>query len=144
MPSHRPPPKNISDTLFNSHTISENNRGVDGILDPVLNIAVVQWAQFIEHDLVKTVVRTMGNNCPIECCDADLADAPPRYTHPACSPLKIAGNFGKYITCLSYVRSAIGVHQNCHFGPANQVCNNRLDILVSHVYDKTNKNVSHL
>lgn len=126
MPSHRPPPKNISDTLFNSQLysdISENKKSVDGILDPVLNIAVVQWAQFIEHDLVKTVVRTMGNNCPIECCAHDFSDAPPRYTHPACAPLKVTGNFGKYITCLSYVRSAVGVHPSCHFGPANQVCN---------------------
>lgn len=126
MSSHRPPPKNISDTLFSSHTVysnSENNRRVNEILDPVLNIALVQWAQFIEHDLVKTVVRTMSNNCPIECCERDMSDAPPRYTHPACSPLKVIGNFGKYITCLSYVRSAIGVHPNCHFGSANQVCN---------------------
>lgn len=34
---------------------------VEGRLDGSKNIALVQWAQFIEHDLVKTVVRTMGN-----------------------------------------------------------------------------------
>lgn len=125
MPSHRPLPKNISDTLFNSHKLSSNIgehiQSADGILDPILNIAVVQWTQFIEHDLAKTVVRTMSNDCPIECCERDMSDAPPRYTHPSCSPLKVTGNFGRYITCLSYVRSAIGVHPNCHFGPANQV-----------------------
>lgn len=125
MSTHRPQPKNISDTLFNAHSFNSDgsdNRSVDGILDPILNIAVVQWAQFIEHDLVKTVARTMGNNCPIECCERDMSDAPPRYMHPACAPLKITGNFGKYITCLSYVRSAIGVDPHCHFGSANQVC----------------------
>ncbi|XP_037029524.1 peroxidase isoform X1 [Bradysia coprophila] len=125
MPLHRPQPKNISDALFNSITLSSDidktKYSVDGILDPIHNIAVVQWAQFIEHDLVKTVVRTMSNDCPIECCERDMSSAPPRYTHPSCSPLKVAGNFGKYITCLSYVRSAIGVHPNCHFGAANQI-----------------------
>ncbi|KAJ6637386.1 Peroxidase [Pseudolycoriella hygida] len=123
MQLHRPQPKNISDTLFNSHPLyGENSRNADGIiLDPILNIAVVQWAQFIEHDLVKTVYRTMSNNCPIECCERDMSDPPPRYIHPSCSPLKVSGNFGKYVTCLSYVRSAIGVHPHCHFGAANQI-----------------------
>lgn len=135
MQSHRPQPKNISDALFNSIPFPGNNLSADGIFDPIHNIATVQWAQFIEHDLVKTVVRTMGNNCPIECCEQDMSSAPPRYTHPSCSPLKVTGNFGKYITCLSYVRSAIGVHPNCHFGAANQVCNFWLDFFflsVSH------------
>lgn len=123
MPSNRPSPKNISDTLFNSYAPpGETNRSVDGILDPILNIAVVQWSQFIEHDLAKTAVRTMSNNCPIECCEHDMSDPPPRYIHPSCSPLKVSGNFGRFVTCLSYVRSAVGVHPSCHFGPADQVC----------------------
>lgn len=60
--------KVISDSLY---TLAENDLvhsgghnikiSREGILDLNKNIAVVQWAQFIEHDLVKTVVRTMGN-----------------------------------------------------------------------------------
>lgn len=59
--------KQISDSLF---TLAENDLAAEngrnkkisreGILDANKNIALVQWAQFIEHDLVKTVVRTMG------------------------------------------------------------------------------------
>lgn len=124
MKSHHLHPKNISDALVSSiESSGELHDSKRSSLDHVHNIGVVQWAQFIEHDLTKTVVRTMGNNCPIECCERDMSSAPPRYTHPSCSPLKVTGSFGKYITCLSYVRSAIGVHPNCHFGAANQVCN---------------------
>lgn len=59
-----PLPKHISDTLFasNSRDIAQDNRerSPEGVLDENRNIAIVQWAQFIEHDLVKTVVQTMS------------------------------------------------------------------------------------
>lgn len=59
----RPIPKTISDCLFAA--ASDVPQGVrqndEGVLDSHRNIAVVQWAQFIEHDLAKTVQRTMGN-----------------------------------------------------------------------------------
>lgn len=32
----------------------------EGLVDSERNIALVQWSQFIEHDLVKTVFRTMS------------------------------------------------------------------------------------
>lgn len=32
----------------------------EGLLDHERNVALVQWAQFIEHDLAKTVFQTMG------------------------------------------------------------------------------------
>lgn len=62
----------------------------------------------------------LGNNVPIECCSRDLSNAPPRYIHPACAPLKVQSN-DRHIACLNYVRSAIGVDENCKFGPAQQV-----------------------
>lgn len=61
----RPLPKTISDSLYTSSISSDVPPGVckshEGVLDSSRNIGVVQWAQFIEHDLAKTVQRTMGN-----------------------------------------------------------------------------------
>lgn len=34
----------------------------EGILDRKLSLSVAQWAQFLEHDLSKTVVRSVGTN----------------------------------------------------------------------------------
>lgn len=61
-----------------------------------------------------------GNNKPIECCSEDLSGAPPRYIHPACSPLKIDNSISR-VNCLNYVRSALGINGDCKFGAANQV-----------------------
>ena len=47
----------------------------------------------------------------------------PRFHHPACEPLikkDIANNYGRD-TCLSYVRSALGVGNKCTFAAPDQV-----------------------
>lgn len=68
MDQSRPLPKTISDILY---AASENDlnqpqsdkleRNQEGIVDSYRNVGMVQWAQFIEHDLAKTVQQTMGN-----------------------------------------------------------------------------------
>lgn len=60
-----PPPKNISDQFFeltrpNFDIIDQKCATYEGLLDKERNVALVQWSQFIEHDLVNTVVRTMS------------------------------------------------------------------------------------
>lgn len=60
-----PMPKNISDQFFeltrpSAGSIEQESATYEGTLDEERNVALVQWSQFIEHDLVKTVVRTMS------------------------------------------------------------------------------------
>lgn len=59
----QPLPKTISDSLYSdfvSKRAKQSAADDDGPVDRVRNIGVVQWAQFVEHDLAKTVFRTMG------------------------------------------------------------------------------------
>lgn len=60
-----PAPKNISNTFFkltrpDVNLINEETATYEGVVDEERNVALVQWSQFIEHDLVKTVVQTMS------------------------------------------------------------------------------------
>lgn len=60
-----PPPKNISDDFFELSRpdlalINNENATYEGVVDEERNVALVQWSQFIEHDLVKTVFQTMS------------------------------------------------------------------------------------
>lgn len=60
-----PPPKNISNSFFemtrpDANLIDNNAATYEGVVDKERNVALVQWSQFIEHDLVKTVFQIMS------------------------------------------------------------------------------------
>lgn len=60
-----PSPKNISNGFFeltrpDLDLIVNNSATFEGVVDAERNVALVQWSQFIEHDLVKTVFQTMS------------------------------------------------------------------------------------
>ncbi|KFB41126.1 AGAP009033-PA-like protein [Anopheles sinensis] len=114
-----------------------HSRSVDA-RDATRSVALVQWSQFIEHDLAKTTVQTMHDGVDIECCSAEHGQLLPRYRHPSCKPLQVPEDDPYYrtyrTTCLNYVRSALSVGDGCRLGPANQLnqATDRLDL--SQVY----------
>lgn len=60
-----PSPKNISNSFFeltrpDVSLINEETATYEGVLDEERNVALVQWSQFIEHDLVRTVFEVMS------------------------------------------------------------------------------------
>lgn len=63
-----PLPRSISSALFVSglesiERLNENKFKAatsEGVLDNKLSLSVAQWTQFIEHDLSKTVARSMS------------------------------------------------------------------------------------
>lgn len=68
MDEQLPQPKNVSDVFFEltrpePNDIRDEVATFEGLLDAERNVALVQWSQFIEHDLVKTVFQTMSE-CP--------------------------------------------------------------------------------
>lgn len=124
------------ENLPDPRTVSNKFHGLlaQGRKDNKHNVALVQWTQFIEHDLAKTTVQTMHDGTDIECCTSDHSSVVPRYLHPACKPLHIMENDTYYkthhVTCLNYVRSALSLGDTCHLGQANQLnqATNRLDL----------------
>uniref|UniRef100_A0A182NBC7 Uncharacterized protein n=1 Tax=Anopheles dirus TaxID=7168 RepID=A0A182NBC7_9DIPT len=103
--------------------------------DAMRSVALVQWSQFVEHDLAKTTVQTMHDGTDIECCTGEHGQLLPRYRHPACKPMPVSEDDPYYrtygATCLNYVRSALSLGANgCHLGPANQLnqATDRLDL----------------
>ncbi|XP_055636626.1 peroxidase [Toxorhynchites rutilus septentrionalis] len=121
-----PHPRNVSSKFHASLA--------DGRKDSLHSVALVQWTQYIEHDLAKTTVQTMHDGTDIECCTDEHNTVLPRYLHPSCKPLYIAENDPHYrhrhVTCLNYVRSALSLGDRCNLGPANQLnqATNRLDL----------------
>uniref|UniRef100_A0A182Q8P1 Uncharacterized protein n=1 Tax=Anopheles farauti TaxID=69004 RepID=A0A182Q8P1_9DIPT len=103
--------------------------------DTMRSVALVQWSQFIEHDLAKTTVQTMHDGTDIECCTTEHGQLLPRYRHPSCKPMQVSEDDPYYrtygATCLNYVRSALSLGgTTCHLGPANQLnqATDRLDL----------------
>lgn len=111
-----PSPRLISTSLV-KHTEELNNH---------LTLAVMQWGQFLEHDLSRTATAIMihtGNT--IECCSTEGSNLSPRYIHPFCSPISVPSNDKYYssqgLDCMSYVRSIPALRPDCSFGPTDQV-----------------------
>ncbi|KAM8703318.1 hypothetical protein ACLKA7_008011 [Drosophila subpalustris] len=88
--------------------------------DRDLNLVLVQFAQFVEHDLSKTVSQSMSNGSPIECCNRNQNNLQPRFHHPSCAPILAKDKYG-FPNCLNYVRSALAVGKTCNFGAAEQM-----------------------
>ncbi|XP_017883255.1 peroxidase-like isoform X2 [Ceratina calcarata] len=95
-------------------------------VDTSRTLAVMQWAQFIAHDISYTPVRkTISTGKPISCCQSDGSSLSPRHVHPHCSAITIPDNdpiFSKhYVRCMNYVRSLPTIRSECTFGPVEQM-----------------------
>ncbi|XP_033217357.1 peroxidase-like isoform X2 [Belonocnema kinseyi] len=94
--------------------------------DASRTLVVMQWSEFILHDLAYTPVRKMvANGLPISCCQADGNWLSPRYIHPDCAPIHVPDHdpiYSKeFVRCMSYVRSLPVLRTDCSFGPVEQM-----------------------
>ncbi|XP_013100002.1 chorion peroxidase [Stomoxys calcitrans] len=132
--SNLPTPLSISNELCDQAMKKEFIAG-----DNHRNLAVVQWAQFVASDLSKTVVTSMSNGYPIECCNVQNYKLQPRHFHPACAPLTSVDPSNRYglTTCLNYVRSALAVGNKCTFAAPEQLNQATADLDMSPLYGFT-------
>ncbi|CAH1983084.1 unnamed protein product [Acanthoscelides obtectus] len=97
-----------------------------GIPTRDLTLAVMQWGQFLEHDLSRTAVSVMiHSDNTIRCCNSDNYNLSPRYIHPLCSPIEVPASDEYYhkhnVGCMNFVRSVPAVRSDCSFGHAEQL-----------------------
>ncbi|KAK3858002.1 hypothetical protein Pcinc_035774, partial [Petrolisthes cinctipes] len=93
---------------------------------PDITLSVMQWGQFIDHDLTHTPIFRFNNRSGIECCEDEgrrLID--PSFLHPSCFPIEIPENDPFYSRlgrrCMNFVRSMIAPRSGCTLGYAEQL-----------------------
>ncbi|XP_033756984.1 peroxidasin-like [Pecten maximus] len=80
-----------------------------------LSAMVMQWGQFLDHDLVGTPVLKKDNGSSYECCGADSS-------FDGCFPVDIPPNDDHFEgTCMNMVRSAPAVGPECTIGVREQM-----------------------
>ncbi|XP_042882642.1 peroxidase-like [Penaeus japonicus] len=90
-----------------------------------LTLSVMQWGQFIDHDLAHTPIFRLGNESGIECCSESQSFIDPSFRHPGCFPIEIPADdpfFGRFRRrCMNFVRSMWAPRGACNFGYAEQM-----------------------
>ncbi|CAG7729964.1 unnamed protein product [Allacma fusca] len=85
--------------------------------DPRYSHLVMQFGQFIDHDLSHVPIFRLGDLSGVDCCKDSSG-----YGHPACFPIAIPPN-DPYLEgeCMNFVRSMIAPRITCDFGHADQL-----------------------
>ena len=100
---------------------------------------VMQWGQFLDHDLTHTPLFRLNNenSSGIQCCMEDGSAPISRLVlHPECFPIEIPSNdpffrrFGQ--RCMNFVRSMPAPQQSCTFGYGEQMNQ------ITHMHDGSN------
>ena len=99
---------------------------------------LMQWGQFIDHDLTHTPLFRLSdtNSSGVKCCTEDGQSPQNRLTlHPRCFAIDIPSNDPFYSKhqqrCMNFVRSMPGPGQDCTFGYAEQMNQ------ISHLHDSS-------
>ena len=87
---------------------------------------LMQYGQFVTHDLTLSPDITASDGQGITCCDdSGQFLSNPEMLHPACFPIKIPKRdhfFSRFQQrCMSFVRTAVAPRRDCSFGYTEQV-----------------------
>ncbi|XP_042871401.1 peroxidase-like [Penaeus japonicus] len=125
-----PSPRSIS-----SNVIVDRDARYDNF-----TILIMQWGQFLDHDITHTPITKGKDKSDITCCKRGQRREP-RELHPACMPIEIPetdnffSQFGQ--RCMEFVRSMPAVRPACNFGPREQMNQITSFIDASNVYGST-------
>lgn len=91
-----------------------------------LNLLVMQFGQFISHDVTQSASITLGNGKGISCCTKDGSDMlPPHLMHYACLPIPVPADdyfYGKFNQkCINFVRSSLAPQDECKMSYGKQL-----------------------
>ncbi|KAG8042227.1 hypothetical protein G9C98_000218 [Cotesia typhae] len=103
---------------------------------------LMQWGQFIDHDIIATAQSRGFNGTFPQCCRKQGTEfQPPELMHPDCLPITVNSQdnfYGKLgVRCLEFVRSGPAPRQDCGFGPREQLSQVSSFIDASMVYSSS-------
>ncbi|KAF7285164.1 hypothetical protein GWI33_011703 [Rhynchophorus ferrugineus] len=112
-------------------------------------LLLMQFGQFLTHDLTQSMDMTYANGSAISCCDSEgITELPEEYSHYSCMPINIPPEdqfFSRYKQgCMNFVRSALAPNHDCSMGYSQQM--NKLSHFIdaSSVYGSTPEQTSEL
>ncbi|XP_046739892.1 uncharacterized protein LOC124407631 [Diprion similis] len=111
-----PSPREISSFIHQDHDI------------PLASVThmLMQWGQFVDHDITATGQGTAFNGTIPQCClNGGGSFQPPEFMHPECLPIPVPATDRFYgplgVRCLEFVRSGPAPREDCGFGPRDQL-----------------------
>ena len=89
-------------------------------------ISVMQWGQFLDHDITSTPQTRGFNNTFLKCCAPDGRILDNDLLHPDCMPIEISTRDMFYsqfnATCMEFVRSSPAPRRDCTLGRSKSRC----------------------
>ncbi|XP_076624546.1 uncharacterized protein LOC143343486 [Colletes latitarsis] len=87
---------------------------------------LMQWGQFVDHDMTATGQSRGFNGTVPQCClNFGTGFQPPEFMHPECLPIVVSSQdsfFGPLdVKCLEFLRSGSAPSEDCEFGPREQL-----------------------
>ncbi|KRT84926.1 peroxidase [Oryctes borbonicus] len=111
-----PSPRKISTTIHR-----DRNRSVQ-----VITLMLMQWGQFLDHDITLTATaRAFNSSVPSCCLPGNAGFLPTEFMHPECMPIEVPhddwflSRFGT--RCMEFIRSAPATRVNCDLGWREQI-----------------------
>jgi len=127
-----PNPRKVSSTVHRSLDITGTK----------FTTMLMQWGQFLDHDLTSSAQSRGFNGSIPECCHPNgNGELHPDYRHPDCMPIQVDDTDSffhfHHLTCLNFVRSSPGPHKECALGPRDQINQITSFLDASNVYGST-------
>ncbi|KAK4304133.1 hypothetical protein Pmani_023906 [Petrolisthes manimaculis] len=134
-----PNPRRISDTVHRSLNRPSYQ----------ITMMVMQWGQFLDHDITATAQTRGFNHSVPKCCNEhDGTPLPETFRHPDCLPILIPSNDPFYSqwnhTCMEFVRSSPTPRPNCALGPRDQINQVTSFLDASNVYGSDDQEMAQL
>ncbi|KAL6441885.1 hypothetical protein ACFW04_002349 [Cataglyphis niger] len=87
---------------------------------------LMQWGQFVDHDVTATGQSRGFNGTVPQCClPRGAGFQPPEFMHPECLPIAVNLRDSFYgplgVRCLEFLRSGPAPKEDCKFGPREQL-----------------------
>ena len=123
-------------SLPSARLVSTSLTSTGEISDPSFTLNLMQYGQFLDHDITFTPLFNNEEGSGIKCCDEFTGQPLKELRHPACFPIEIPASdpfYAKYNqTCMHFIRSLPGKQLDCSFGFGEQ--SNQ----ISHWHDGSN------